>query len=91
MPFTPGTVGSLIGVLAVWLMAPLYLLPPAWRWLVPAFTVYRIFDIWKPFPFGWIEDKLGLSSGIMADDVIAGVYTLAILHAARWALEHFAT
>ena len=72
-------------------MVAVYLLPPARRWLFPAFIVDRNFDIWKPFPIGWIEDELGLGSGIMADDVIAGVYTLAILHAARWALEHFAT
>ena len=62
-------------------------MPASWRWLVPAFIIYRIFDIWKPFPIGWVEDKLGLGSGIMADDVIAGLYTLAILHLVRLALE----
>ena len=69
-------------------LVALYLLPFDWRWILAAFLTYRLFDIWKPFPVGWVEDKLGLGSGIMADDVIAGLYTLLILQAARLVIRH---
>jgi phosphatidylglycerophosphatase A len=43
--------------------------------LISAFVLFRLFDIWKPYPILRLE---GLESGlgIMADDVLAGVYTL---------------
>ena len=72
-------------------LVAMYLLPFDWRWLVAAFLTYRLFDIWKPFPVGWVEDKLGLGSGIMADDVIAGLYTFLVLHAARLIVERMAS
>ena len=55
----------------------------------PGFNVYRVFDIWKPFPIPMVEEKLGLGTAIMADDVIAGIYTLLILQLARLILEKF--
>lgn len=64
-------------------LVAVYGIPFNRRWMPAAFALYRLFDIWKPFPVGWIEDKLGLGSGIMADDVVAGLYTLLILQAAR--------
>jgi phosphatidylglycerophosphatase A len=68
-------------------MVAMYMLPADWRWIGVGFVIFRIFDIWKPFPIHWVEDKLGLGSGIMADDVIAGIYTLIILQAARILIE----
>jgi phosphatidylglycerophosphatase A len=43
--------------------------------LISAFLLFRLFDIWKPYPIRRLE---GLESGlgIMADDVLAGVYAL---------------
>ena len=70
-------------------LVAMFMMPFDWRWIAAAFVIYRGFDIIKPFPIGWIEDKLGLGSGIMADDVIAGLYTLAILHIARLLIERF--
>ena len=60
-----------------------------WRWIVAGFVVFRVFDIWKPYPIHYAEDKLELGLAIMADDIIAGIYTLAILHLARLALQRF--
>jgi phosphatidylglycerophosphatase A len=70
-------------------LVAMYLLPADWRWIAAGFVIFRLFDIWKPFPIHWIEDKLGLGSGIMADDVIAGLYTLIILHALRLLMDRF--
>ena len=67
----------------------MYLMPREWRWIAAGFVVYRIFDIWKPFPIHLMEEKLQLGTAIMADDVIAGIYTLLILQLARLILEKF--
>ena len=71
-------------------LVAMYLMPRGWQWILAGFVIYRIFDIWKPFPIHLVEEKLGLGSGIMADDIIAGLYTLVILHGVRLGLERFA-
>jgi len=45
--------------------------------LVAAFVLFRIFDIWKPFPVNWLDTHLHGGTGIVLDDVMAGLYTLA--------------
>ncbi len=39
-----------------------------------AFALFRLFDIWKPWPICWADRKLPGTWGVMLDDVIAGVY-----------------
>ena len=68
-------------------LVALYLLPARWQWILAGFIIYRTFDIWKPWPIHAVEENLGLGTGIMADDIIAGLYTLAILHAVRLILQ----
>jgi phosphatidylglycerophosphatase A len=48
-----------------------------WWSVLTAFILFRLFDIWKPYPVRRLE---GLESGlgIMADDVLAGVYALIV-------------
>ena len=72
-------------------LVAMYLLPTEWRWVVGGFVVYRVFDIWKPFPIHWVEDKLGLGSGIMTDDVISGIYTFIVLHVVRLLIKRLVT
>ena len=47
--------------------------------IVGAFIVFRVFDVLKPFPAN-ISQKLKGGYGIMADDIIAGIYSCIILH-----------
>lgn len=47
-------------------------------WLL-GFTLFRIFDIFKPFPVSWFDRHLHGGLGIMLDDVMAGLYSLACL------------
>ncbi len=47
--------------------------------LVLAFVLFRVFDIFKPWPIRSVERKLTGGFGIMADDIIAAAYTAAIL------------
>ena len=50
--------------------------------LVVGFVLFRIFDVVKPFPAG-VSQRLGGGIGVMIDDVIAGLYALALLLVAR--------
>lgn len=49
-------------------------------WLA-AFVLFRLFDIWKPFPVRQLETLPG-GAGIVADDVMAGIYGALVLWAA---------
>jgi phosphatidylglycerophosphatase A len=46
------------------------------------FILFRIFDIWKPFPIRLIDQRFHGGLGIMLDDVVAGIYSLIILQLA---------
>ena len=53
-----------------------------WWWLLAAFALFRLFDVWKPWPIAWIDRRVGGGFGIMIDDVLAAVYAALILAAA---------
>jgi phosphatidylglycerophosphatase A len=56
----------------------------SWKYLLLGFILFRVFDIWKPFPARRAEDLRG-GWGIMADDWIAGIYAAILLWLARTA------
>lgn len=41
---------------------------------VLAFLLFRVFDIWKPYPIGFIDKKIKNHIGIVLDDLVAGLY-----------------
>lgn len=49
------------------------------------FALFRLFDIWKPWPVSWAESRPG-GLGVMLDDVFAGMYAAAALSLALFAL-----
>ena len=49
-------------------------LPTGWPSYIAAFVLFRLFDILKPPPAGWIDRTLPGGWGILLDDVVAGVY-----------------
>lgn len=49
-----------------------------------AFVAFRLFDIAKPFPVSWAERRFAGGLGIMADDVLAAGYAVAVVLAVRW-------
>lgn len=60
-------------------MLTFLLLPHAtWKWLVGGFLLFRAFDVVKPFPARQAE-RIPRGWGIMLDDVVAGLYSLAVL------------
>jgi len=61
--------GQLISLIAV---------PLAWQTFLAGFILFRVFDILKPPPVRQLE-RLPEGTGIMLDDVAAGVYALAVM------------
>ena len=57
---------------------------PDWRHAVLALALFRLFDIWKPWPIRRLE-RLPAGTGIMLDDIAAGLFAVAIgLALQRW-------
>jgi len=52
-----------------------------WKYLLLGFILFRVFDIWKPWPIRQME-KLPGGWGIMADDWMAGLYAAILLRVA---------
>jgi phosphatidylglycerophosphatase A len=52
-----------------------------WKYLLLGFILFRVFDIWKPWPIRQLE-KLPGGWGIMADDWMAGIYAAILLRVA---------
>jgi phosphatidylglycerophosphatase A len=62
--------GQLVALIAV---------PLAWKTFLAGLILFRVFDIWKPFPIRRLE-RLPEGTGIVVDDLGAGVYALAVMH-----------
>jgi phosphatidylglycerophosphatase A len=59
--------------------------PTGWLGALLAFALFRLFDIWKPFPIGWLDARVPGGFGVMLDDVLAAVYAiLCLLAIAAW-------
>ncbi len=59
----------------------MFALPPDWPWVLGGLLLFRLFDICKPWPMRRLE-RLGGGLGIMLDDVVAGLFSCALLHIA---------
>ncbi len=64
-------------MVAYWLIVAF--VPAHWAWWLAAFALFRLFDIMKPWPIRQSEKFFKGGLGIMADDIIAALYALAIL------------
>lgn len=53
--------------------------PRGWEWIVLGFGLFRLFDIWKPWPINIADQKIKGGFGIMLDDVLAALYALLAL------------
>lgn len=67
--------GQWIALLPV---GPITLPGSAWWQIVLAFGLFRLFDIAKPWPIGWIDRRILGGWGVMADDIAAGLYAGAL-------------
>lgn len=55
-----------------------------WYYVLAAFLLFRLFDIWKPFGIRWIDTHISGGLGVMFDDILAGVYAAAALYVLSW-------
>lgn len=55
-------------------LVTLFYAPAGWAWIVAGFFLFRLFDIWKPFPIRQMERRYQNGFGNMIDDVVAGIY-----------------
>ena len=60
-------------------MTAMAFLPFSWATAWTGFVVFRVMDVWKPFPIRNIDRDLPGGWGIVLDDVLAGVYTQVLL------------
>jgi phosphatidylglycerophosphatase A len=69
------------------MLVTLFLVPVGWAGMIGAFLLFRLFDIVKPYPANRLE-RLHGGLGIMADDVMAGVYANLALRLCIWSFGH---
>lgn len=71
----PGIVwDEIVGFLITMIAAP-----AGWLWIVLGFVLFRVFDILKPWPIGWVDSKVKGGFGIMLDDILAGLMALGCM------------
>jgi len=61
-------------------------IPITWYYLLTGFALFRIFDILKPGPIGYVDRHWHGGVGIMLDDVLAALATLGLLHSLHYVL-----
>jgi len=71
-------VGQMLPLLGIPIYETLYLAPKEF-YCVAAFLLFRLFDIWKPFPINYVDKNTEGSIGIMLDDVLAGIYSIIVI------------
>ena len=55
-------------------------------WFV-AFLLFRLFDIWKPYPISYADAKLKNGFGVMFDDLLAAIYAILVMRLIVWLLS----
>ena len=71
-------VGQMLVLLALPIYETLYQLPALYYCLL-SFLLFRLFDIWKPFPVSYFDNNIKGALGIMLDDIAASFYAIIIL------------
>ena len=64
----------------------LFALPFTLPYIIGGFALFRVFDIFKPFPIRWVDKKVPGGLGIMLDDLMAGIFANVLL---RVIILHF--
>ena len=73
---------EVVGYLITMLGAPFGVL-----WMLAGFLLFRLFDIWKPWPIRWLDRNVKGGLGIMLDDVAAAVFACVILNIGAYLLK----
>lgn len=71
------------------MMLILCFVPFTWHWWLAAFLVFRFFDILKPWPIRYFDQRMHNGLGVMMDDLLAAIASIAVLYFAGWLLGSF--
>jgi phosphatidylglycerophosphatase A len=74
----PGVIDEVAGMLVT-----LYALPAGWVIAIAGFFLFRVLDVFKPFPAQQFE-RLHGGLGMMADDLMVAIYGNLLLRLALW-------
>ena len=72
--------GAIVCDEIVGFLITMFLVPLSWQSVVVGFVLFRIFDIFKPWPISFIDKNVHGGLGIMVDDILAGLAALACMH-----------
>ena len=72
-------------IVPFWLV--LLFCPPGWLWQTGAFLLFRVFDIVKPQPARYFDERVKNGFGVMTDDLVAGGYTLLVIALVQFVLR----
>lgn len=75
--------GGIVWDEIVAMMFILAFVPFTWTWWLLAFVVFRLLDASKPVPIKWFDQRIHGGFGIMLDDMLAAVMSVAILEVAQ--------
>ena len=67
-------------------LVTMFMAPGGWTWIVAGFILFRLFDIFKPWPVSWADKQVKGGMGIMLDDIIAGIFGLVTLQITAYLL-----
>lgn len=81
--------GSIVWDEIVAMLLVLEFTPQAWQWWLLAFLLFRLFDIWKPFPIRQFDARLKGGFGVMLDDLLAAIYAIAAMKALQWLMTSY--
>lgn len=65
-------------------LVTMYAAPHGLVWIILGFLLFRLFDIWKPQPIRYVDQKIKGGVGMILDDVVAGIYASIVLHIIAW-------
>lgn len=81
--------GSIVWDEIVAMMLVLTFAPNQWQWWLSAFLLFRLFDIWKPFPIQQFDARLKNGFGVMFDDLLAAIYAIICLKGLQWLMMNY--
>ncbi|NGP52928.1 phosphatidylglycerophosphatase A [Thioalkalivibrio sp. XN8] len=70
-------------------LALMLVVPAGWPWALAGFAVFRLFDIWKPWPIRQLDHAVPGGLGIMLDDLVAAAWGALLIAAALAAAGHY--
>ncbi|MBM3350650.1 MAG: phosphatidylglycerophosphatase A [Betaproteobacteria bacterium] len=81
--------GAIVWDEIVAMMLVLTVTPVQWSWWLAAFALFRLFDIWKPFPIRQCDQHIKGGLGVMLDDLLAAGYAMLCLEILQWLIAHY--